>query len=219
MKQMINTILVDDHHIVRQGIRTLLEIEPDIAVIGETDQQAELIGLLAQEQKVNVIIMDINMPDTDGITLTKQIKKSHPDVFIIVLSMMDHEKYVAQAFEAGANAFLIKNVSRDELMFALRFVAQGEFYICSEISMKLLKQAIKVATKPISQEASDLQINNREMEVLTLTADGFTNQEIAERLFTSKRTVEGYRQSLIEKTGVRNTAALIKYAFQNGLLK
>lgn len=216
---MINIILVDDHHIVRQGIRTLLEIESDITVVGETDQQEELLFLLDERQTVDAIVMDINMPDTDGITLTKHIKNLYPGIHIIVLSMMDHEKYVSQAFEAGATAYLIKNVSRDELLFAIRFAAQGEPYICAEISFKLLRQAMKVVPSSASANATDLQINNREMEVLALTADGFTNQEIAERLFTSKRTVEGYRQSLIEKTGVRNTAALMKYAYQNGILK
>ncbi|QNL48356.1 response regulator transcription factor [Olivibacter sp. SDN3] len=215
---MINIILVDDHHIVRQGIRTLLEIEADITVIGETDQQEELITFIEKGQPIDVIIMDINMPKTDGITLTKKIKESYPHVQIIVLSMMDHEKYVAQAMEAGANAYLIKNVSRDELLFAIRHTANGEYYICSEISMRLLKQAIKVSKKTPNSEATSLQLNDREMEVLGLTAEGFTNQEIAEQLFTSKRTVEGYRQSLLEKTNVRNTAALIRFAFQNGLL-
>lgn len=216
---MINIILVDDHHIVRQGIRTLLEIESDLNVVGETDQKEGLLELLLREPAVDVIVMDINMPDTDGLTLTKQIRSLYPKIRIIVLSMMDHEKYASQAFEAGATAFLVKNVSRDELLFAIRFAAQGEIYICSEISLKLLQQAMKVNPSIPNLNAEDLQINNREMEILTLTADGFTNQEIAERLFTSKRTVEGYRQSLIEKTGVRNTAALIKYAYQNGLLK
>ena len=215
---MIKIILVDDHHIVRQGIRTLLEIETDMTVIGETDEQDELVNLL-KNNLADVIIIDINMPNIDGITLTKTVKQLYPNIYVIVLSMMDHEKYVAQAFKAGANAFLIKNVSRDELLFGIRFVAQGEYYICSEISMKILHQAMKVISVQAPTKVSELQINNREMEVLGLTADGFTNQEIAERLFTSKRTVEGYRQSLIEKTGVRNTAALIKYAFQNGLLK
>ncbi|GAA4792848.1 response regulator transcription factor [Olivibacter ginsenosidimutans] len=216
---MINIILVDDHHIVRQGIRTLLEIETDITVIGETDQQEELVHFIETGKVADVIIIDINMPAIDGITLTESIKKSYPSIHIIVLSMMDHEKYVAQAFKAGANAFLIKNVSRDELLFSIRFVAQGEYYICSEISMKLLHQAMKVIPLQAPVKIEELQINNREMEVLALTADGFTNQEIAERLFTSKRTVEGYRQSLLEKTGARNTAALIKYAFRNELLK
>jgi len=216
---MIKIILVDDHHIVRQGIRTLLELEHDITVIGETDQQEKLINFLETDKIADVVIVDINMPDVDGITLTKTIKQLHPGVRVIVLSMMDHEKYVAQAFKAGVNAFMIKNVSREELLFAIRFVAQGEYYICAEISMKLLHQAMKIIPLQTPVEITELQISNREMEVLTLTADGFTNQEIAERLFTSKRTVEGYRQSLLEKTGVRNTAALIKYAFQNGLLK
>jgi len=216
---MINIILVDDHHIVRQGIRTLLEIETDICVVEETDEQGELVHYLEKNPSVDIILMDINMPDTDGITLTQKIKKNYPEIHVIVLSMMDHEKYVSEAFEAGASAFLIKNISRDELLFAIRYVYKGQFYICSEIGLKLLKQSIKLSNRPLRAEAANLQINAREMEVLNLTADGYTNQEIADQLFTSKRTVEGYRQSLIEKTGVRNTAALIKFAFQHGLIK
>lgn len=216
---MINIILVDDHYIVRQGVRTLLEIEPDLTIIGETDRQSELIQLLESDQPIDVIIMDITMPGVDGITLTTTIKNAYPQLYIIILSMMDHEKYVTEAFEAGADAYLVKNISRDELLFAIKHVAEGNRYICAEISMKLLSQATNTYKQPLAVEALDLHINSREMEVLVLTADGFTNQEIAERLFTSKRTVEGYRQSLIEKTGVRNSAALVKFAFQNGLLK
>lgn len=216
---MINIILVDDHYIVRQGVRTLLEMEPDLNVAGETDQQDELLQFLESGQPIDVVMMDITMPGVDGITLTTTIKRSYPHLHIMVLSMMDHEKYVAQAFEAGADAYLVKNVNRDELLFAINHVAHGNQYICSEIGMKLLSQVIKVTKQPLSMEALDFQINSREMEVLSLTADGFTNQEIAERLFTSKRTVEGYRQSLIEKTGVRNSAALVKFAFQHSLLK
>lgn len=212
---MIHVILVDDHHIVRQGISSLLELEADLAVVGETDEQTEMNTLLEQNA-IDIVMLDINMPGTDGITLTRSIKQQYPATKVIILSMLDHEKYVVQAFEAGANGYLVKNVSRDELLFAIRFVAQDQRYICSEISMKLLEQTIK--TIPISATADGLQISTREMEVLSLTANGFTNQEIAEQLFTSKRTIEGYRQSLIEKTGVRNTAALIKYAFQAGLL-
>ncbi|MFC6101468.1 response regulator transcription factor [Olivibacter domesticus] len=215
---MINIILVDDHYIVRQGVRTLLETESDLTIIGETDQQSELIQLLESDQPIDVIMMDITMPGVDGITLTTAIKSARPQLHIIILSMMDHVKYVTQAFEAGADAYLVKNVSRDELLFAIKHVAEGNQYICSEISMKLLSQATNTYKQPLAVEVLDLHINNREMEVLALTADGFTNQEIAERLFTSKRTVEGYRQSLIEKTGVRNSAALVKFAFQNGLL-
>lgn len=215
---MISIILVDDHYIVRQGVRTLLEMEPDLNVIGETDQQSELLQLLECKQPIDVVMMDITMPGADGIALTTTIKNAHPHLHIMILSMMDHEKYVAQAFESGADAYLVKNVSRDELLFAIRHVVQGRQYICAEISMKLLTQATNVYKQQLTVEAADLHINNREMEVLALTADGFTNQEIAERLFTSKRTVEGYRQSLIEKTGVPNSAALIKFAFQKGLL-
>lgn len=145
---MINIILVDDHHIVRQGIRTLIEIEPDIKVVGETDRQSDIINLLDSRQTVDAIIMDINMPNINGILLTKTIKQAYPAIHILVLSMMDHEKYVIQAFEAGATAYLIKNVSRDELLFAIRFATQGERYVCTEISMKLLQQAMKVPLHP-----------------------------------------------------------------------
>lgn len=215
---MINILLVDDHQVVRQGIQSLLELDSSLKVVGETGNQDELFTLLAEKNNVQVVVMDISMPDVDGIALTRTLKDRYPQLLIVVLSMMDQLTYVIQSFDAGASAFLIKNISKEELLFAVKHVAQGQQYICAEISNRLCMQFIKTVQKPLPDKALAFQINNKEMEVLALTANGYTNQEIAEQLFTSKRTIEGYRQSLMEKTGVRNSSALIKFAFQNGLL-
>ena len=213
---MINILLAEDHNIVRNGIKSLLDNEPDINVLGEAANGREAIQFLETGKNVNLIIADLNMPGMPGNELIAYLSSKFKDVKIVILSMSDHEKYVFEAFNAGASGYLLKNVSRDELIFALKHVISGERYICSELSLRIFD-------KLSSHESVDLDeftdFTKRELEVLKLIATGLTNNEIAEKLFTSRRTVEGHRQNLIEKTGVSNSAALIMHAFRSGIIK
>jgi DNA-binding NarL/FixJ family response regulator len=159
------------------------------------------------------------MPEMNGIELINKIKLSYPEIKVIVLSMLDHEKYVIEAFRAGACGYILKNVSSEELIFALRHIySTNERYLCNEISLKLLDRLITMPDTIALADHLNIDLSKRELEVLALIAEGYTNQEIAEKLFTSKRTVEGHRQNLIDKTGARNTAALIRFAIVNGLI-
>src|SRR5690606_1329149 len=216
---MIKIILAEDHNIVRNGIKILLEAEEEFSVVGEAINGHEVLEMISKEGHVELVLADINMPIMDGIELVKNLKTSYPKVRLIILSMLDNEKYVAQAFSAGACGYLLKNVSSDELIFAIKHVSTGGKYLCSELSMKILDRMINSPLSSQSVFENTIDLSSREIEVLNLIAQGLTNHEMSEKLCLSKRTIEGHRQSLIVKTGSRNTAALIRYAVLNGIVQ
>ena len=157
------------------------------------------------------------MPELDGISLIREIKRIDPGIRLIVLSMHDHEKYLSAAFAEGADGYLLKSVGAEELIFALKYVNGGGKYLCAELGIKLLDSFNQ--SQQFRQELqTDIDFSLREMEVLNLIAEGLTNLEIGEKLFLSKRTVEGHRQSLLEKTNSKNTAMLIRFAVLHGLI-
>lgn len=216
---MLKIILAEDHNIVRNGIRALLESEGGIKVVGEATNGQKVLNIIAKEDHIDLVLADINMPVMDGIELIKNLKANYPKIRLVILSMLDNEKYVAQAFSEGACGYLLKSVSADELIFAIKHVSGGGRYLCSELSIKMLERLIHspLSNQTVFEDAIDF--SSREIEVLNLIAEGLTNHEMSEKLFLSKRTIEGHRQSLIEKTGSRNTAALIRYAVLNGLVQ
>jgi len=158
------------------------------------------------------------MPDLDGIGLIKLLKVRNPNIKVIVLSMIDNEKYVAQAFSEGSYGYLLKNVTEEELMFALKTVSNDLKYLCTELTQKLLDKLVVSISTQSEQINYHVDLTMREIEVLHLLAEGYTNQEMADKLFLSKRTIEGHRQMLIDKTKSKNTAALIRFAVANGYL-
>ncbi|MDB5009327.1 MAG: DNA-binding response regulator [Mucilaginibacter sp.] len=214
---MINILLAEDHNIVRDGIRFLLDQEEDMQVIYEAVNGLDVLKWLDKEQKPDVILTDMNMPGMDGLHMINALQTKYP---VLILSMLDHENYVMETINAGASGYLLKNISKDELLFAIRYVAGGGKYICSELSFKILNRLSNLNDiLPASGVSVDFELSERESEVLHLIGEGFTNNEIADKLFSSRRTIEGHRQSLMEKTGSKNTATLIKFAVQNGLIK
>jgi DNA-binding NarL/FixJ family response regulator len=217
---MIRIILADDHTILREGIRALLSTEADLTVVGEAANGEALLELLA-DTAADIVLLDLNMPGMDGFAALGRLQQDYPKLSVLILSMLDHEKYVARAIDAGARGYLLKNAASPEIIYAIRTVADGRLFLCSEIGLELVRkitqlQPDKVAD-PISKQPSDL--SGRELEVLKLIAEGLTNAEIADTLFTSKRTIETHRQNIIEKTQAKNTAALIKYAVTQGLIE
>lgn len=216
---MFNVLLTEDHNVVRDGIKFLLEKEQDLHVIAEATNGKQTLELLEKGLNIDIILVDINMPEMNGIELTAQVKKKFSQIKVIILSMLDHDKYIIEAFKAGASGYLLKNVTATELVFAVKHVCTtNEQYICREIALRLLNKLVNKSDIAITDELVEIDISKREIEVLTLIAEGFTNMEIADKLYTSKRTVEGHRQNLIDKTGSRNTAALIRYAILSGLI-
>lgn len=215
---MIRIILAEDHNIVRNGIRNLLEKEKDLKIVGEALNGQEVINLFEQGTTADIILADINMPVMTGIEMSQKIKDNQWSTKIIILSMLDHERYVVQAFNAGVHGYLLKNISADELVFAIRHIHIDGRYICSELSLRFVDRLIQQPDRIQHELKTGVKYSTREIEVLMLVANGLTNQEIANRLFTSKRTIENYRQALIEKTGTKNAASLIRYAIQHKLI-
>ncbi|MCJ0743414.1 response regulator [Pedobacter montanisoli] len=220
---MIKIILAEDHPIVCNGIKLLLESQEHFCVIGEANNGKETIELLENKLIPDVLITDIGMKEMDGKELTEYINIHYPNIKIIVLSMVGSTQLVSTCFEKGANGYLLKKVDYEELLFAVKHVAKGGKYLCDELSMEFIESVQQNSSAFSNYDnnthlTEDICLSDRELEVLELISDGLTNTEIADKLFLSKRTVEGHRQNLINKTNVRNSAALIKYAFKNGLI-
>lgn len=215
---MINIILAEDHHLVRNGIKTILEQQTNLRISGEATNGADVISLLEQNVPADLILADLNMPVIGGLELTEKLHRDYPRLKVVILSALDHEKYVVKAFQLGASGYLLKNVNADELLFAIKHVHENSHYICSELTGRFLNRLIALPDPEQNEMVQDIEFTDREIEILRLISEGYTNQEIADKIFTSKRTVEGLRQVLIDKTGSRNTAALIRFALVNGLI-
>jgi DNA-binding NarL/FixJ family response regulator len=203
---MLRIVLADDHKIIRDGIKALLQGEATISVVGEASNGLELIELLSHTKEVDVALVDINMPKMDGFAAVEIIKSNYPSVKVLVLSMLDHEDYISRMIESGACGYVLKNTGKDELVHAMHMVSKGNYYICTEIAMNLLRRlrqphysGAAIAVSEPFPEKSVCNLSKREMEVLRLIAEGYTNAEIADKLFTSKRTIESHRQNLLEK--------------------
>lgn len=212
----INILLAEEQKIVREGIKSLLKDEDKISILSEAKNGTEVIDKIS-EGGINLAILDLHLPVMDGVEITKFIKEKHQNVKVLILSMMDRENDLLQGFEAGADGFLLKNTGRDELMLAINRIAEGDNFICSGIACIMMKK-IRENGNHFFKNPS-ISLSEREMEILQLIGQGYTNSEIADKIFTSRRTVESHRKKLIEKTSSKNTATLIKYAVQNGLLK
>lgn len=213
----MDVILAEDDNLVRDGIKMLLESQNGFHVIGEANNGLEAIALIKAGKIPDVILADINMPDMDGIELIKGVKQLDANIQVVMLSMLSNEKYIIQSFSEGASGYLLKTVSPNELIFSLKQVLVGERYISSDLSFNLLERsANQVPVPPLAP--LNLNLNSRELEILKLIGEGLTNNEMGEKLFISRRTVEGHRQNLMDKTGCRNTATLIRYAVLNRLI-
>ncbi|MBX0291439.1 response regulator transcription factor [Hymenobacter sp. HSC-4F20] len=225
---MIRVILADDHAILRDGIRAILSHEPDIQVVGEAGNGQALLELLAT-QPADLVLLDVSMPVLDGFATTSALRAQFPGVHVLVLSMLDQESCVYRMMQAGALGYVLKNADITEITYAIRTVAAGRPFLCTEIGLSLLRRATQrqVGANETAEPAytiplyrsGPVELSVREMEVLKLIAEGLTNAEIADQLFASKRTIETHRQNIIEKTQAKNTAALIRYAMLHGLIE
>lgn len=213
-------MLAEDHLVVRNGIKLLLESQDNFEVVGEVGSGKEILDLLASGIETDILITDLGMQNIDGIQLMKEVKARNLAIKVIVLTMLDCDQHIAKSFECGAKAYLVKNVAAEELIFCVNHVAKGGRFLCEELTMKFIDKLIeKSATQTNKIDPAELDLSSRELEVLELLGEGLTNLEISKRLFLSKRTVEGHRQSLIDKTKSKNTPALIKFALINGLIQ
>jgi DNA-binding NarL/FixJ family response regulator len=212
---MVTILLADDHTVVRQGLRALLEEEADFNVIGEAGNGLEVISM-ANELKPEVIVLDIMMDDISGIEVARQIKENYPKTAIVILSMYDDKKHVLEALRAGAEAYVIKKSADLELVKAIHQAVVGHRYLCESVSDVLVNAYLEQAESgPI--DPYDL-LSSREREVLHMAANSYTNAEIAERLCISRRTVETHRANAMRKLDLHTQTDLLRYALQRGIL-
>ncbi|WP_411973654.1 response regulator [Sphingobacterium sp. Lzh-3] len=218
---MYKILLVDDHTLVRNGFRLILESHKQLSIVGEVGNGIEALEFLDKSEAPDLIITDLKMEEMSGITLIHKVKANYPEIDVAVLSMVEDNNTVADAFSAGAVGFLSKNSDYDELVQGIFNILQGKRYISMEIGLSLLDHFQLNRPIYIDKEAvyHRYDISERELMVLELISRGFTNAEIADQIFLSKRTVEGHRQQLIDKTKTKNTADLVRFAFQNKLLQ
>jgi len=217
--EKIKILLVEDHMVVRNGIKLLLDSIPNFKVIGDVSSGLEAMNLVNSGLHIDIIMTDLSMQQMDGMDLIQEIQILDKDIKMIVLTMLDCELNVAKAFQLGAKGYLIKNVAAEEMIFCINHVATGGRFLCEELTMNMInKMTEKQEFQQRTIDPAELDLTPRELEVLTLLGEGLTNLEISKKLFLSKRTIEGHRQNLIDKTKSKNTPALIKFAVKSGLI-
>lgn len=210
----IKVILADDHNITRSGLRALLEADPGIDVVSDAPDGRSAIKL-ALEHKPDVIVMDISMPDLNGIDATRQILSQLPETRIIALSMHSHRQYVTGMLKAGASGYLLKSCAFEELTLAIATVSHGKTYLSPSIANTVVKDYVNQLTD--SEISSSSELTAREREVLQLIAEGVQTKQIASRLHVSESTVNTHRRQIMEKLNIHTIAELTKYALKEGL--
>jgi two-component system response regulator NreC len=209
----IRVVIVDDHAVVRAGLKLLLEREPDIEPVDEASNAAEAIFRVI-EHKPDIVLIDVTMPGESGIDAIPKLLEASPDTKILVLSMQDDPRYVRDAFSAGASGYVLKEAADSEVVAAIQLVASGGSYVNPALGARLVTADAKERA-----EAQADPLSEREHEVLRLLALGHTNQEIAKTLFISVRTAETHRAHIMQKLALASRAELVRYALQHGLLE
>jgi Response regulator containing a CheY-like receiver domain and an HTH DNA-binding domain len=215
---MIRLLICDDHAVVRSGLAMLLNGRHGIEVIGEASEGDEAITM-SQERRPDVVLMDLSMPHgKDGMTASAELKKLMPDTAVLILTMHDDEEYLFRAIQAGASGYILKNAPHDELVSAIRTVAEGEAYLYPSATKRLMGEYM-ARMKDGGEAAGPYEsLSEREKEILGWLAKGYTNKEIAESLFISVKTVETHKSHLMDKLGLKSRPELIKFALKKGLL-
>jgi DNA-binding NarL/FixJ family response regulator len=213
MMNSYRIVLADDHVILRDGIKHIIQERPDLCVVGEASDGLELLRLL-KRQATDMILLDISMKGLRGIEATREIKSSHPEIKIVILTMHKKRSYIQHALAAGADGYLLKESTGDELFDAITCVRSGGSYISKSLSKELTSQMLKVYRNGMKSQKGTLTV--REKEILKLIAEGKSSKEIAELLFISIYTVNNHRANIIKKLKMKKTADLVKYAIQEG---
>ncbi len=229
--RIIRILLADDHDILRQGLKLLFEVQPDMQVVGEARTGAEAVSQM-EESQPDVVIMDISMAEMDGLEACRHIRKLYPATQVLILTMHESEEYFLQALRLGAAGYLIKRAAPSELSTAVRTLAHGDAYLYPGLAKALVRAYVSTQkeedhitrqTIPHGTKSSKLAhvldvLTPREVEVLTLVAEGHTNQEIADRLVLSIKTVQAHRANVMEKLGLHDVTHLVRFAIYYGLI-
>jgi len=209
-------VIAEDHTILRQGLKALLKSNENLEVVGEAEDGLEAVRCV-DKKSPDLLLLDLNMPRMDGISVINEIKKRHPETKIIVLTMHMQEEYILEAFRSGAQGYCLKASSHDELIMAINAVLSGKFYVSPEISGKVLEGFLE-GQSHIKKKSSWDMLTQREKEVLKLVGEGYQNKEIADYLFISVKTVEKHRANIMEKLDLHSASALTAYAIEKGLV-
>lgn len=212
----VRILLADDHAILRDGIRALLQDEPDMLVIGEAEDGHTALRLIAELQP-DVVVMDIGMPLLNGLDATRQIKRDHPRTRVLILTMHENEEYVRQVLASGAMGYILKDAAAHELIDAIRAVYRGEAVLSPAITRLVIEDYLRWGDLQTNHQENDL--SPREREILQLIAEGYTNKQIAEILFISIKTVQTHRTNLMSKLDLHDRGELIKYAIQKKIIE
>ena len=211
----IRLLLVDDHEIVRAGLRMLFMAEPDVSIAGEASSGEEALAAV-KTLRTDVVLMDVAMPGIGGIEATRRIKAAHPEVAVLALTMYEDAEYFFEMLASGASGYVPKRAAPDDLMSAIRVVRQGDVYIYPSMAKLLVRDFLhraETTTGPVEDT-----LTQREREVLTCIADGYSNREIADALVISVKTVDRHRENIMHKLNLHNRVELVKYAIEKGLI-
>jgi two-component system response regulator NreC len=214
---MIKLCIVDDHAVVRSGLKMLLDEKEDISVIGEASEGDEAIKI-AQQLQPDVVLMDLSMPHgKDGLTATKELKQLLPNIAVLFLTMHDDDEYLFQAIHAGASGYILKSAPHEELLTAIRTVAAGNAYLYPTATKRLMSEYLDRSNKGDNGKTFET-LSDREKEIVSLVAKGYSNKEVAEQLVISIKTVESHKANVMDKLGLKTRPDLVKYAMKKGLL-
>lgn len=213
----ISLLLVDDHAVVRTGLRMMLEGEDDIEIVGEAENASEALNQISLLEP-QVVLMDIGLPDMSGIDATRKIKQLAPEIAIVALTIHEDEEYFFKMLDAGASGYVPKRAAPEELIKAIRVTAQGEVYLFPSLAKLLVSDYLTQSHHPKKQATLD-GLTPREYEVLTLLADGASNVEIGEQLSISPKTVSRHRENIMGKLNLHSRAELVKYAIRKGIIE
>jgi len=216
MMPLKRIVLAEDHTILRAGLRALLSNMEDIEVIGEAGDGREAVRIV-DEHKPDLLIIDLSMPRLNGMEAIKEIRSRHPQVKIIVLTVHKGDEYISASMNAGANGYILKDASYDELVMAIKYVMAGKTFISPSISDKVVEAYLKHSKKKKTETGLGI-LTSREREILKLIAEGLTNKDIAAHLYISSKTVEKHRSNLMQKLDLRNTAAITAYAIEQKIV-
>ncbi|HEY4612258.1 MAG TPA: response regulator transcription factor [Bacteroidota bacterium] len=215
----IKILIADDHSLIRTGIATLLQSYEEFVVVGEAKDGEEAVEMTRKVQP-DVVIIDLSMPKMNGIDATRIIREKYPQTRVLVLTMHENEEYIYQIFRSGAGGYVLKNSSREELCEAVRSVAKGEKFFSTRVSEIMVESFVKRGEAPQQEVAdSDVPLTKREKEILALVSEGMTNQQIADKLFISPRTVDTHRTNIMQKLNIHDVVLLARYAVEHGLLR